>query len=68
MRGGKRWFAIESTLFEVSVKEAKGKIRATIVERSKGLSSWIRFGVTSLRNFLEGLEECCREERKGKEG
>ena len=66
MRGGKRWFAIESMSFEVSVKEARGKIRGTIVERSKGLSSQIRFGVTSLRNFLEGLEECCREERKGR--
>ncbi|RVW99126.1 hypothetical protein CK203_019083 [Vitis vinifera] len=63
MRGGKRWFAIESKSFEVSVEEVRGKIRGTIVERSRGLSSWIRFGVTSLRNFLEGLEECCREER-----
>ena len=34
------------------------------MERSRGLSSWIRFGVTSLRKFLEGLEECCRKERK----
>ena len=65
MRGGKCWFAIESKTFEVSVEEVKGKIRGTIVERSRGLSSWIRFGVTSLRKFLEGLEECCREERKG---
>ena len=65
MRGGKRWFAIESKTFEVSVEEVKGKIRGTIVERSRGLSSWIRFGLTSLRKFLEGLEECCREERKG---
>ena len=66
MRGGKRWFAIESKSFEVSVEEVRGKIRGTIVERSRGLSSWIRFGLTSLRNFLEGLEECCREERKGR--
>ena len=65
MRGGKRWFAIESMSFEVSVKEARGKIRGTIVERSKGLSSWIRFGVTSLRKFLEVLKNVVG--RKGKE-
>ncbi|KAL6349456.1 hypothetical protein AAG906_034113 [Vitis piasezkii] len=35
MRGGKRWFAIESKSFEVSVEEARGKIRGTIVERSR---------------------------------
>ncbi|RVW56217.1 hypothetical protein CK203_092265 [Vitis vinifera] len=61
MRGGKRWFAIESKTFEVSVEEVKGKIRGTIVERSRGLSSWIRFGVTSLRKFLEGGWTCFAE-------
>ena len=39
MRGGKRWFAIESKTFEVSVEKARGKIRGTIMERSRGLSS-----------------------------
>ena len=66
MRGGKCWFAIESKTFEVSLEEVRGKLRGTIVERSRGFSSWIRSGVTSLRKFLEGLEECCREERKGR--
>ena len=66
MRGGKCWFVIESKTFEVSVEEVRGKIRGTILERSRGFSSWIRFGVTSLRKFLEGLEECCGEERKGR--
>ena len=64
MRRGKKWFAVESKTFEVSVEEVRGKIRGTIVERSRGLSSWIIFGVISLRKFLEGLEECCRDERK----
>ena len=66
MGGGKCWFAIESKTYEVSLEEVRGKLRGTIVERSRGFSSWIRFRVTSLRKFLEGLEECCREERKGR--
>ena len=65
MRGGKRWFVIESKTFEVSVEEVRGKIRGTIVERSRGFSFWIRFGVSSLKKFLEGLEGCCMEEMKG---
>ena len=36
------------------------------MERSKGLSSWIRFGESSLRKLLEGFEECCRKEKKGR--
>ena len=66
MRGGKCWLAIELEMFEVSLEEVRGKLRGTIVERSRGFSSWIRFGVASLRKFLEGLEECCREEKKGR--
>ena len=66
MRGGKCWFAIESKTFEVSIEEVRGKLRGTIVERSRGFSSWIRFGVASLRKLLEGLEECCKEEKKGR--
>ena len=57
---------IESKSFEVSVEEVRGKLKGTIVERSRGLSSWIRFGDLSLRNLLEGFEECCREEKVGR--
>ena len=39
MRGGNKWFAVESKTFEVSVEKARGKIRGTIMERSRGLSS-----------------------------
>ncbi|KAL6343750.1 hypothetical protein AAG906_027520 [Vitis piasezkii] len=35
MRGGKKWFAVESKTFEVSIEEVRGKIRGTIVERSR---------------------------------
>ena len=66
MRGGKCWVAIESKTFEVSIEEVRGKLKGTIVERSRGLSSWIWFGDLSLRNLLEGFEECCREEKEGR--
>ena len=66
MRGGKCWFAIESKSFEVSVEEVRGKLKGTIVDRSRGFSSWIRFGDLSLRNLLEGFEECCRKEKEGR--
>ncbi|RVW42422.1 hypothetical protein CK203_070908 [Vitis vinifera] len=62
----KCWVAIESKTFEVSIEEIKGKLKGIIVERSRGFSSWIRFGVSSLRKLLECFEECCREEKKGR--
>ncbi|KAL6331982.1 hypothetical protein AAG906_020335 [Vitis piasezkii] len=62
----KFWVAIESKTFEVSIEEIKGKLKGIIVERSRGFSSWIRFGVSSLRKLLECFEECCREEKKGR--
>ena len=36
------------------------------MERSRGLSFWIRFRVLSLRKLLEGFEECCRKEKEGR--
>ena len=36
------------------------------MERSRGLSSWIQFGDLSLRNLLEGFEECCKEKKEGR--
>ena len=57
---------IELKSFEVSVEEVRRKLKGTIVERSRGLFSWIQFGDLSLRNLLEGFEECCREEKEGR--
>ena len=39
-----------------------GKLRGIILERSRGFFR-IRFGNSSLRCLLEGVEVCCREER-----
>lgn len=52
-KGGKCWFAVESKSFEISIEEVKGRLRGTIWERSKGLSSWIRFGEKGLSFLLE---------------
>ena len=35
-------FGVESKSFEIEVEEKKGRLQATIVERKKGISSWIR--------------------------
>ena len=60
LKGGKCWFAVESKTFEISIEVARGKLRGIILERSKGFSSWIRFGEKSLSYLLEGVEDWCR--------
>ncbi|RVX01039.1 hypothetical protein CK203_022861 [Vitis vinifera] len=61
-KGGKSWFSVESKAFEISIEVVRGKLRGTILERSKGFSSWIRFGEKSLSLLLEGVEAWCRGE------
>ena len=61
-KGGKSWFAVESKTFEISIEETRGKLRGVILERSKGFSSWIKFGEKSLSSLVEGVEDWCREE------
>ena len=61
-KGGKSWFAVESKTFEISIEETRDKLRGVIMERSKGFSSWIKFGEKSLSSLLEGVEDWCREE------
>ena len=65
-KGGKCWFAVESKSFEISIEEIRGRLRGTIWERSKGLSSWIRFGEKGLSLLLEGVEAWCRGESNSK--
>ncbi|RVX23154.1 hypothetical protein CK203_000908 [Vitis vinifera] len=42
--------------FEIEVEKKKGKVQATIVERKRGVSSWIKLGPESLGIFIECLE------------
>ncbi|RVW37272.1 hypothetical protein CK203_088147 [Vitis vinifera] len=60
-RGGRSCFVVEAKSFEILIDELGGKRRGCIWERSKGVSSWIRFGEASLRCLLDGVEVCCRE-------
>lgn len=48
------------------MEEAAGKLKGAIVERGKGFFSWIHFGNRSLGCWLEGVEESCRAESRGK--
>ncbi|RVW43300.1 hypothetical protein CK203_070398 [Vitis vinifera] len=55
-------FAVDSKSFEISVDVFGKKLKGIIVERSRGFTSWIRFGRSSLCWLLEGVEANCRGE------
>ena len=59
-------FRVESKSFEVEVEEKRGRLQATIVERKRGISSWIRLGPTSLGLFLDCLVLCIEDVRMAK--
>ncbi|RVW64454.1 hypothetical protein CK203_061721 [Vitis vinifera] len=59
-RGGRCWFAVESKSYEITAEVAGERLKGIIVERSRGFTSWIRFGSLSLCCLLEGVEACCR--------
>ena len=54
------WFAVESKSFEITMEGKGKKIKCYITERSRGVVSWIRFGVEGMEKLLKGVEECCR--------
>ena len=66
----RRWkgsrIRVESKVFEIEVEERKGKPQAIIVERKRGISSWVRLGSVSLEIFLESLNQCIKDEKEGK--
>ena len=55
------WFAMDAKIFECSVEVVASKLHGVILERSRGYSSWIRFGLSSLSFLLEGVESCCKQ-------
>ncbi|RVW84524.1 hypothetical protein CK203_041270 [Vitis vinifera] len=59
-RGGRCWFAVDSKSFEISVEVFGKRCKGIIVERSRGFTSWVRFGSFSLCCLLEKVEACCR--------
>ena len=52
--------------FEIKIEEKGNKLRGYIWERSKGVTSWVKFGDRSLRHLLVGLGDCekisCKQE------
>ena len=53
-------FAVESKSFELKTEGKGMKTKCYITERSRGVVSWIRFGVEGMEKLLRGVEECCR--------
>lgn len=58
---------MESKSFEIFVELIRGSFKGRVVERSRGLSRWIKFGEKSLSWLLEGVELCCKEKVVTKE-
>ena len=58
-RNGNR-FAVESKSFEFTMEGEGKKAKCFITERSRGIASWIRFGIEGMNKLLLGVEECCR--------
>ena len=56
---------MESKTFEVETEKKKGKMQIFIVERKRGVSSWIKLGPASLGPLLEGLVFCTKDTRIG---
>ena len=54
------WFAVESKSYELTMEGKGKKTRCFITERSRGVASWIRFGVEGMEKLLWGVEEFCR--------
>ena len=54
------WFAVESKSFEFTMEGEGKKAKCFITEQSRGIASWIRFGVEGMNKLLLGVEECCR--------
>ena len=55
------WFAVESKSFELKMEGIGRKAKYSITERSRGIVSWIRFGVEGMNKLLLGVVESCRD-------
>ena len=61
-------FIVESKMFEIVFNERRGKPQFLIVEKKRGVSSWVRLGPKSLGLFMEGLIHCIKDEKEEKWG
>ena len=57
---------VESKIFELALDGRKGRSQIRIVEKKRGVSTWIRLGLESLGLFKKGLLHCIRDENEGR--
>ena len=62
----RRSFTVESKTFELALDGRKGRCQILIVEKKRGVSTWIRLGLESLGLFKKGLFHCIRDEKEGR--
>ncbi|RVX11797.1 E3 ubiquitin-protein ligase UPL7 [Vitis vinifera] len=62
----KRSFTVESKTFELAMDGRKGRCQILIVEKKRGISTWVRLGLESLGLFKEGLIHCIRDDKEGR--
>ncbi|RVW88421.1 hypothetical protein CK203_043840 [Vitis vinifera] len=62
----RRSFTVESKTFELALDDRKGKRQFRIVEKKRGVSTWVRLGLESLGLFKEGLIHCIRDDEEGR--
>ena len=55
-------------MFEIVFDERRRKPQFLIMEKKRGVSSWVRLGPKSLGLFMEGLIHCIKDEKEGKWG
>ena len=55
-------------MFEIVLEERKGKLQVIIMEKKRGISSWVRLRLESLGFFVEGLNHCIKDKKEGKWG
>ena len=53
---GRRWFSVDHKSFEIEEVGEGRKTKIFITERSRGRSSWIRFGKDGVKILIKGLE------------
>ncbi|RVX18413.1 hypothetical protein CK203_006490 [Vitis vinifera] len=56
-------FGVKSKTFKVETEKKKGKMQIFIVERKRGVSSWIKLRPASLGPLMEGLVFCTKDTR-----
>ena len=61
-------FAVESKVFEIVLDERKGRPQVLIMEKKRGVSSWVRMGPERLGFFMECLIHCIKDEKEGRWG